>query len=139
MKMERKGFTLIELLAVIVILAIIALIAVPVIMNIIANARKSAAADSAYSIINAGKLYYANELLVHPAESFETTVFSWETLDPIEKDGNTLEIKGTKPEGGKITINEDGRVLITEALIIKGFSCNYKTGSDTEIECDEMS
>ena len=108
MKMERKGFTLIELLAVIVILAIIALIAVPVIMNIIANARKSAAADSAYSIINAGKLYYANELLVHPAESFETTVFSWETLDPIEKDGNTLEIKGTKPEGGEITINEDG-------------------------------
>ena len=139
MKMERKGFTLIELLAVIVILAIIALIAVPVIMNIIANARKSAAADSAYSIINAGELYYANELLVHPSDKFKATVFSWETLISGEKDGNTLEIKGTKPEGGKITINESGRVLITKALVINGFSCSYQIGSDTEIVCDEMS
>ena len=58
-----KGFTLIELLAVIVILAIIALIAVPVVMNIITKARKSAFKDSAYGIIEAGKLYYADKLL----------------------------------------------------------------------------
>ena len=38
--MKNKGFTLIELLAVIVILAIIALIAVPIILNIIDDARK---------------------------------------------------------------------------------------------------
>ncbi|MEG2311687.1 MAG: prepilin-type N-terminal cleavage/methylation domain-containing protein, partial [Bacilli bacterium] len=42
-----KGFTLIELLAVIIILAIIALIAVPLIMNIIDKAKKSAFEDSA--------------------------------------------------------------------------------------------
>jgi len=40
--MKKNGFTLIELLAVIVILAIIALIAVPIILNIIRDARESA-------------------------------------------------------------------------------------------------
>ena len=46
MKMNKKGFTLIELLAIIVILAIIAVITVPIILNIIDNARKGAAKDS---------------------------------------------------------------------------------------------
>ncbi len=39
---NKKGFTLIELLAVIVILAIIALIAVPIVLNMISQARRSA-------------------------------------------------------------------------------------------------
>ena len=42
---KKNGFTLIELLAVIVILAIIALIAVPIIMNVINEAKKGAAKD----------------------------------------------------------------------------------------------
>ena len=46
MKMNRKGFTLIELLAIIVILAIIAVITVPIILNIIDNARKGAASNA---------------------------------------------------------------------------------------------
>ena len=37
----KKGFTLIELLAVIVILAIIALIAVPIVLNIIEEAKET--------------------------------------------------------------------------------------------------
>ncbi len=57
MKKNIKGFTLIELLAVIVILAIIALIATPIILNVIANARKASGARSVEavgkSIINA--------------------------------------------------------------------------------------
>ncbi len=60
---EKKGFTLIELLAVILILSIIALITVPVIMNIIERANKSAFKDSAYGIIKAGELYYTDKLL----------------------------------------------------------------------------
>ncbi|MBE6160522.1 MAG: prepilin-type N-terminal cleavage/methylation domain-containing protein, partial [Lactobacillales bacterium] len=50
---NKKGFTLIELLAVIVILAIIALIAVPIVLNMIEDARKSAAVDSTYGYIKA--------------------------------------------------------------------------------------
>ncbi len=61
--MKKKGFTLIELLAVIIILSIIALITVPVIMNIIERANKSAFKDSAYGIIKAGELYYTDKLL----------------------------------------------------------------------------
>ena len=52
MKNNKKGFTLIELLAIIVILAIIAVITVPIILNIIDNARKGAARNS---VIGYGK------------------------------------------------------------------------------------
>lgn len=51
-KMNKKGFTLIELLAIIVILAIIAVITVPIILNIIENARAGAARNS---VIGYGK------------------------------------------------------------------------------------
>ena len=48
MRKRNKGFTLVELLAVIVILALIALIATPIILNVINDAKKQAAKDSAY-------------------------------------------------------------------------------------------
>ena len=51
--MKKKGFTLIELLAVIVILAVIALIAVPIILNIIKNAKIKATEDSVYGFVEA--------------------------------------------------------------------------------------
>jgi len=41
--MKKKGFTLIELLAVIIILAVVALIATPIVLNVIDEARTSAA------------------------------------------------------------------------------------------------
>lgn len=50
---NNKAFTLIELLAVIVILAIIALIATPIVMDVINNAQKQAALDSAYAAVKA--------------------------------------------------------------------------------------
>jgi len=54
--MKKNGFTLIELLAVIVILAVIALITVPAVMNVVADARESAAKDAAYGYIKAVEL-----------------------------------------------------------------------------------
>lgn len=59
MKQNKKGFTLIELLAVIVILAIIALIATPIIMDVIKDAKKSAAKDSAYGYMKSVENYVA--------------------------------------------------------------------------------
>ncbi len=47
----KKGFTLIELLAVIIILAIVALIATPIILDVIADAQKSAAKSEAQLIV----------------------------------------------------------------------------------------
>jgi type IV pilus assembly protein PilA len=57
---EQKGFTLIELLAVIVILGIIAAIAIPAIGNVISKSEKKAQVQDALLIINAAKLYVAD-------------------------------------------------------------------------------
>ena len=58
---EQKGFTLIELLAVIVILGIIAAIAIPAIGNVINKSEDKAEVQDALQIINAAKLYVADE------------------------------------------------------------------------------
>jgi len=58
---EQKGFTLIELLAVIVILGIIAAIAIPAIGNVISKSEEKAEAQEGVQIINAAKMYMANE------------------------------------------------------------------------------
>ena len=59
----KNGFTLIELLAVIVILAVIAIIAVPIIINIIDDARKNAALQSANGYVRAVNYKIAQEVL----------------------------------------------------------------------------
>ena len=61
-KGKKKAFTLIELLAIIVILAIIAVITVPIILNIIENAKKGAATNSAYGYKDAIEKFYASKL-----------------------------------------------------------------------------
>ncbi len=59
---KNKGFTLIELLAIIVILAIIAVITVPIILNIIENAKMGTIQDSAYGYKDAINKYYLTKL-----------------------------------------------------------------------------
>lgn len=49
---KRNGFTLIELLAVIIILAIVALVATPIILNVVDDARVSAAKSEAGMIVS---------------------------------------------------------------------------------------
>ena len=55
----KKGFTLVELLGVIVVLAILALITIPIISNVINDVRIKSLRNSAYGLIEAGNLYYA--------------------------------------------------------------------------------
>lgn len=55
----KKGFTLIELLAVIIILAIVALIATPIILNVVDDARRSAAVSEASMIVSGVNNYCA--------------------------------------------------------------------------------
>lgn len=129
MKKNTKGFTLIELLAVIVILAIIALIAVPVIMNIITKARKSAAADTAYSVLDSAELYYANQLLDHPDEAMVEKTFDFSNSADVA----LLDIKGTTPTAGKVKLNSSGTAQIDGSLTINNFNC---TQSGTTVSCD---
>lgn len=130
MKKNTKGFTLIELLAVIVILAIIALIAVPVIMNILTKSRQSAAEDTAYSILNAAELYYAEALLDNPTEAFTDTTFTF------VEDGTVptgLSLKGTVPTGGTVVVNANGVASIGEDLTVNGLTC---TQTGNTINCE---
>ena len=124
--MKKKGFTLIELLAVIVILAIIALIAVPVIMNIISSARKSAFEDTAYGLIDAGEMYYASSLL----ENGMTSDVEFTIEDGKFVGENKLEVKGALPTNGKITVTKDGKVAIA---VNNGAHCVTKATSESRV------
>ena len=119
---NKKGFTLIELLAVIVILAIIALIATPIILNMINDARKSAAVDSAYGYIEAIDYNNAMSQLngkYKKIESGEVTSFN-----------NKVNVKGTKPTSGTIEVDASGRV-IKATLVINGYEVKYEDGEAT--------
>ena len=57
----KKGFTLIELLAVIIILAIVALIATPIILDVVEDAKKSAAKSEVSMILSGIQSYCTTE------------------------------------------------------------------------------
>ncbi len=80
--MKNEGFTLVELLAVILILAFIAIIAVPIIINIIAEAK--------YSSTKLSVEYY---------------------LDAIEKSLLNNEVIGGKSNDGIYTIKNNGKLI----------------------------
>ena len=108
---NKKGFTLIELLAVIVILAIIALIATPIILNMIENAKKGAAKDSAYGYIEA--IEYNNSMADLGLNNNYTKIPDGNDLD-ITTLG--VKVKGSKPASGTITIKK-GNVTKAELCI----------------------
>ena len=121
-----KGFTLIELLAVIVILAIIALIAVPIILNIIDKANKSAFKDTAYGIISAGELYFAEQQLEVNGMT-ESKTFN------LPDTTNTLGLKGNVPEG-YITITRGGDI---ELKVKNDRYCATKGFNDKDVTVTE--
>ena len=112
--MKNKGFTLIELLAVIVILAIIALIATPIILNMINDAKKSAAKDSAYAYQDAAEKYVVMHQMASNGVATEYNVAPVEKACDVKTPTddctawiNALNatIKGSKPEAGTIEVS----------------------------------
>ena len=128
---NKKGFTLIELLAVIVILAIIALIAVPIIMNIINKANKSAFKDTAYGIISAGELYFAEQQLKLNG-MLEEKIFNLAT-DVNTEDG--IQIKGEVPNG-TLSVNSEGE---TALAVYNARYCITKRYDDNDVTITEDS
>ena len=96
MKRKNKGFTLVELLAVIVILALIALIATPIILNVINDAKKQAAKDSAYGYMDAVEKYIVSSELED--ESIKDGTYRVEDLN------KKISVKGSTPDNGNIEI-----------------------------------
>ena len=99
MKEKNKGFTLVELLAVIVILALIALIATPIILNVINDAKKQAAKDSAYGYMDAVEKYIVSSELKD--KSIKDRTYSVEELNNMG-----VSVKGSIPDNGNIEIKE---------------------------------
>ncbi|MDD2377999.1 MAG: prepilin-type N-terminal cleavage/methylation domain-containing protein [Bacilli bacterium] len=141
---ENNGFTLIELLAVIVILAIIALIAAPIIVGLIDDARREAAANSAYGVYHAAENVYAKVLIANQSGLPDSLIYTFDTdgitigygdalttTPPaewgIDAADATLDFKGTIPTGGVLTLNNNGTVAVTTDLIINNYTCTKGT------------
>lgn len=112
---SQKGFTLIELLAVIVILGIIAVIAIPLIGNVISNAKADSDVATARQVYDAARLYVIGEhsgdfadrvVTVNGATSPDTDLVGTGYLD------NNLVLPSTKGTitGGTVTFNPDGQL-----------------------------
>lgn len=98
--MKNKGFTLVELIAIIVIIAIIALIAVPTVLNIIGKSKEKANLNSAKMILEAGDIYYSNNMIKKNEEiGIDKNIYS------------NLETKGNKPENGEFYLLENEKQL----------------------------
>jgi len=149
---NSRGFTLIELLAVIVILAIIALIATPIIVGLIDDARREAAANSAYGVYHAAENVFAKVLLANASGLPGPIIYTFNTGGTVEigyGDALTttpptewnitaadaaLDFNGTKPTGGTMTLNVNGSVAVDTALTINNFTCTKATGDTFSCE-----
>ena len=98
---KMKGFTLIELLAIIVILAIIAVITVPIILNVIDNASKGAAINSAYGFRDSVSKGYLTGILSNDFEQPPTgTYIMMSNGNMTDSNSNVLitNVSGNYPE-----------------------------------------
>lgn len=128
-----KGFTLIELLAIIVILAIIAVITVPIILNVIENARKGSAIDSAYGYRDAVGKYYVTKLGLDSDFKLDG-YYDINSNGIITKGGEEhhIDYLGTDPDGGFLSIVNGN---VNDACIeISGYRIKIEDGlvSSTE-------
>ena len=92
----KKGFTLIELLAVIIILAIVALIATPIILNVVDDARQSAARSEASMIVSGVNNYCATAAMKNQLDGTEDIC--------ADADGVTKEEVATMVNLGNATV-----------------------------------
>ena len=132
MKEKNKGFTLVELLAVIVILALIALIATPIILNVINDAKKQAAKDSAYGYMDAVEKYIVSSELED--KSIQDRTYSVEELNSMG-----VSVKGSTPDNGNIEIKNssvksydigiDGYVVINGEVAKVSTTKSFKNGT----------
>ena len=120
--MNKKAFTLIELLAVIVILAIIALIAVPIIINIITDAKVAAFKETANAFVRAGKYYYNRQIDEN------------ESMFEFPKDKDKIEIDDKTVTSGNMTITSDGDIMLA---ISDGTYCARKSYYESTITVDK--
>lgn len=155
---NKKGFTLIELLAVIVILAIIALIATPVILNMVKNAKKSAARSSSLGYIDSVEKYAElssskdgglpikgyDEKIPKTDKEFITCVYENNVWSDGEGTSGCSKFmtsvadktKGSKPSKANIIMNKNGKMQDGSNFTMFGYLCTYQ---NNDVTCDPVS
>ena len=128
---KQKGFTLIELLAIIVILAIIAVITVPIILNVIDNAKRGTAKDSAYGYKDAINKYYVSGMLED--ESIKLSG-DYNVIDGKLGEYD-IPFSGTKPTSGFLTF--ENNALTSGCLTIDEYKVTFSNGEVSEVEVGE--
>ena len=133
MKKRSKGFTLMELLAIIVILAIIAVITIPIMLNVIDNARRGTAQDSAYGYKDAISKYYVTEMFKENNMTLngDYTVDSNGVLSN-ENERHEIMFSGTKPKDGYLTYSNN--VLVSGCLTVDDYKIEFKDGETSKVE-----
>lgn len=138
--MKKNGFTLVEMLAIVVLLAIIALVSTPLIMNVIANSKKSAFTSSMNGIRDAIETDYGeradflNDSIVIEYEYNQGNLY-YKKNGVKGEDG--VPISGGISDGyGVGTIDEDGNVILT---IYNTKYCGKINESGTTVsDCDSL-
>ena len=126
-KMNKKGFTLIELLAIIVILAIIAVITVPIILNVIDNAKAGAAKNSVIGYGKAVELAYTQhqfDTQLNPGVTFEAT---GTTTQKVSIDGTEITL-GVNYDGDDV--NDCTATMTDGKLVLEG--CTVPSYSESK-------
>ena len=107
----KRGFTLIELLAVIIILAIVALIATPIILDVVEDARMSAAESEANMIVSGINNYCATSEMKKQMGTFDEgtdvdcteATFDTATIGKMVNLGNASISGSATFSGGQVT------------------------------------
>ena len=121
--MKSRGFTLVELLGVIVVLSILALVTIPIISNVVNNMRIKSLENSAYGLIEASNLYYAQNGSNNIRFDINNNKVSSKDTD------NLLSYKGSI-KNGTVILDKKGNVTI---CITDGKNSAYKNYSETKV------
>ena len=121
---RNSGFTLIELLATIVILALIALIATPVVLGVIEKSRTKTLESSAYGLIEAANLYYAQY------EPNKNIRFDIENNQITSNDTDKLLSFKGQVKTGTVIINTKGKITV---CLTDGTNSAYKNYNEVSV------
>jgi type IV pilus assembly protein PilA len=129
---NQRGMTLVELLAVIVILGIISAIAIPSIGKVIENSKRDAIRADALQILNAAKLYAAEngvpETAIEP-DDLENYIENLTTFD-----GNANEAASASNPTYTVNFNGNSSPEITGVGAKGGVSITFNSADISEID-----
>ena len=124
--MKKRGFTLIELLAVIIILGVLAMILIPVIQDLISNARYASAVNSVLNYVREANTQAAID--VGGFEGYSLDLSNNNRLESGVTDSELAKIKykGKGPEYVYLHFTDDGKLVSDGHFCIWGYSIDYK-------------